>query len=463
MGKKLLLIVLMATVLLTIAPLPSFADSTYSFIVPKADSNLGADSLSTTSINAYTFNNYTYNSGNTHIDKYNGHQVNSTSYPDDVYFFGLRTLVNGANGQYYSYSIVYCVPAERVVPTGSASYPSIRYNNTSQSTITSTNMSTNKTLDSETQLYYSNGASSMELDTVDGRLNFPVNVNMYDSRAEGLAAVRDAIENGTTGGGGSYNSNVTIEVKSNYVAFIGFANGSATLNMYTGGGNDVFYPPFVSNASYWFADSLPTGTSFARDTSGDKIIFRTGIGKRTSWLGYYQVQTTMELDGVRYLVIYNPYNRTNEFNYSIFATIENYVSCVQYPLNTTIGFSGLESVFSDSNFFVAQETEDNSEPEYLEYQEDSNGNVTTSPAISLPAGGNNIIPESDGGIDGFIESILSIFTAPIRYIQNLVDSGSNFMAWISQLWYWLPPEVGVIIGSALAVIVVIGAIKLLWK
>lgn len=287
----------------------------------------------------------------------------------------------------------------------------------------------------------------------------------FNSIDAGLSAIRTGLNNGTIGGGsGNVSHNVTINVPVNNIAYIGFANGTADISIYTGGGNNVVYSPHVSNASYWFSDTLPSGSNYASLSSGTKFIF-TGRGDRTIWLGYYYAGTTLELEGVRYLVIYNPYNATNDFNFNLTVSVSDYVSCVQYPLLTNIGFNGLQSTYSDNSYFVALDTSDNTSPEYLQYDVDSQGNTTTSPAISVPQGGNNIIvnDNEDGGIDNFIEKILNLFTAPIRYIQNLVDSGSSFMAWISQLWYWLPPEVGVIIGSALAVIVVIGAIKLLWK
>lgn len=287
--------------------------------------------------------------------------------------------------------------------------------------------------------------------------------NETQAKNNGLAELRTAINNGTAGGA-SVSRNVTIEIKPNNIAYIGYSSGTATFDFYLNG-NSVFYYYATGICNYWFEDSLPSQVTTVNQSTGTQVIFN-GVGDKTTLGASQHGQKEIELTGTRYLVVSNPYNPTGDYNVSVFVTLSDYVSCVQYPLTTTLsgGVEGLRSTYSPDQYYVANETSSNSTPDYLEYNVDGQGNITTSPAISVPSGGNNLMPEQDdGGIDGFIEKILNLFTAPIRYIQNLVDSGSSFMAWISQLWYWLPPEVGVIIGSALAVIVVIGAIKLLWK
>lgn len=97
-----------------------------------------------------------------------------------------------------------------------------------------------------------------------------------------------------------------------------------------------------------------------------------------------------------------------------------------------------------------------------------NGSTNTSSAgVTMNAGGSNygtddIVEDANNMLDNFEEKVTSLLSSPIRHITNLVNNATAFFTEIIHFFDWLPDEVRSVIISCLALIPVIGFIKLLF-
>ena len=276
-------------------------------------------------------------------------------------------------------------------------------------------------------------------------------------------------------GSGSWSGSATVSVEAGCVAYILVDGGTASLTTTFPELSKLSRPLWTSGSTYSFENDLPSSGKVFSSTSGTLIDWLIPAGAKTDLLGrtYQAGRPLSDLPSGQYLVVYNPVYRGYNNNGvgimspTIYVHLSNYGAVRQFRLTASYNGGLIESTSEDgyTSWFDSigeEELDANGNPIYVEHKTDG----TTSTAISIPAGGGNIIVDnsnSDNSIGGLIQNILNLLSAPIKYIQNLYTSAVEFFNYLSSLWSWLPPEVTTIIGSALAVLVVIGVVKFLWK
>lgn len=453
MHKKIIFIILLASLLVALFPFSAFALPAPSYeILYNADwpTNAYSDTISD-----YSFGVYDY-TGNPSISNrfLNIYKQNES----DFYYFLVYTytVINGVNKYYYSPTIV-CDGPKADTPTGW-----VRVGNGGGTT--SVNVHSNGTYNADYDLTFTASASISE--NWDNNHFVPANVPIFPTLEDGLHALRNAIDNGTTGGGSALEPKfLSIDIQPGTCAFVSVTGGQFTLKATF---DNKFSSGLLSSARYFYRASLPTGNFSIGNGSDVNMVVWTAtepfdILRRT----YNGIMNVDDLPS-GYVAIYNPINGINGFNGDnpvIHATFSHAVSVVQYPLDNTLDGGVAVGVGSSDNAYVADNSmiDDFGNANYVHYDLDANGNVVTSSAVSLPVGGNNIIDTSDNSLTGLVDRILYLLSAPIRHIQQLFNSGQQFMSMLGSLWAWLPEPVYVILTSALVVLVVIGVIKFLWK
>lgn len=300
--------------------------------------------------------------------------------------------------------------------------------------------------------------------------NFPAsnvnldNVPVYSDLNTGLEAVRSYIDNPPPSGDITNNGNAIIVVNPGNVAYIGY--NSATFNFLINLDKPV--SNFSSNARYGFATELPSGVLTFTPSSGNSLPLRKSVpdllGRSATWVG------SVDTDTIGYFIVYNPvYDLNGNTNKPIRVTVTlGYMNVTQFPLTATDIGGDIVSSGNSDNFYISDGMQGGTDlPSYIYSNTDQSGNVTTSPALTVPVTPYNYTEPSNGsaesGLQGFLQQILDLLSAPIKHIQNLYNSAVSFFNYLTSLWSWLPPELITIITSALVVLVVIGVVKFLWK
>lgn len=271
------------------------------------------------------------------------------------------------------------------------------------------------------------------------------------------------------GGGSSEPVQALVTVEPGYVAYIGITGGNAiftaTFNKKQPKGS------IFTNIRMGFSSSRPSENStITMDSSiGNAIPFVTDRpydiwGK--SFNGRYGID---ELSP-SYLIVYVPLSDPDgNTNATVKVACSEFLNVVQFPLSASMVGGEIIST-GDSDVFYIADSEligDDFRPTYI-YSDDG----STSSAITLPAGGNNIPPTSSGGslieqftslLSDLINRIESLLIAPVEYIKWIISSSQNFMSWLSAVWTWLPAPVYDTIVAVLLILVVVGALKLLWR
>lgn len=412
-------------------------------------------------------------------------RVFGMSYPTEIPFYGYSS--NGAYVLDDSNSVVaynngsdYRVSAYRNV-SGTPSYVSYlilvgsRYycvydGEQTMRVKTSDNTYSSTSSDQTTGLRY------LSLNTLpSGATNF---IASYSDLSTGLQAVRDYIDNPPSPVTLSYSFDngylFVVDIGSGVSYDFSLSSISETYSTWLSG----TFPD--TNQSYWFADSLPT-TDDSIPPVGDYslIVWERGSTRNIFGQSYDMVSSLAGVAPKRYLCIYNPPVHTKWSNGS--NPSSNSVD------NNPVTISGLTDqgfwIFDTSAQLVYTGTGSN--PIYLnativgDYGLGivSDGAITVvdtsgNPYIQTPGGSTDISGATGGTLqenirglqqtlNDLVDSFTTLFASPISHIQKLIASGGNFFSTLSQLFTWLPAPVQTVLGSSLALVLVIGVIKLL--
>lgn len=380
---------------------------------------------------------------------------NNTSYAstkDDTFLFFLPN--SNSPDTYYTIGMI-------CSGSGISAYSNTYYNNSWHSwTSINTN---NQQYDSEFGFYFLTlGAAQISI------------VNSSIPYYTTSKAAIEATFNSLTGGG-SWSGSATVSVEAGCVAYILVDGGTATLSTTFPELSKLSRPLWTSGSTYSFENDLPSSGKVFSSSSGTLIDWLIPASAKTDLLGrsYQGGRPLSDLPSGQYLVVYNPVYRGYDdkgvgiMSPTIYVSLSNYGAVRQYRLTASYNGGLIESTSDDgySSWFDSigeEELDANGNPLYIEHL----ANGTTQTAISIPSGGGNIVingDNADNSIGGLLERLLSLLTAPIKYIERLYNSAVQFFDYLSSLWGWLPVEVTSIIGAALAVLVVIGVVKFLWK
>lgn len=294
--------------------------------------------------------------------------------------------------------------------------------------------------------------------------------NVYTSSGSTVSQYSYTITDlSVNGANASEPTQAIVSVEPGYVAYIGITGGNAiftaTFNKKQPKGS------IFTNIRMGFSSSRPSESStITMDGSiGNVIPFVTDRpydiwGK--SFNGRYGVEGLSPSYMIVYVPLTDPDGNTNA---TVKVSCSEFLNVVQFPLSASM--VGGEIISSgDSDIFYASDSSLIGEDFRPQYVYSDNG--VTSSAITLPAGGNNIPPTSSGGslieqftglLSDLINRIESLLIAPVEYIKWIISSSQNFMSWLSAVWTWLPAPVYDTIVAVLLILVVVGALKLLWR
>lgn len=301
----------------------------------------------------------------------------------------------------------------------------------------------------------------------------------FQSIDEGLAAVRDYIENPPSSDP-IYDDLPNFNIQRGYAAYIDF--GSDWSSRSISGTFTSSFPQYSSlisgdwdgtdNRRYFWTDSLPSNTNFT-----------SNVGNAIDWTkvppydllqrsknGIWFIQSNSPLN--RYLVIVNP----NQWRYGQNPTDDT--------INSPITVSDLSGSTGDVKFFALNQkfdsdgtlvssTSDNAsnnrtgtyDPDTGQWEmTDSNGNSadqvpggeSDTPVISSIS---DYIHNITNVLTNFANSVISLIQAPISHISELIDAGSDFMSSLRGMYAWLPVDIQGLIIAALTVVIGIGVFK----
>lgn len=324
---------------------------------------------------------------------------------------------------------------------------------------------------------YSNGYyfATTSRNKANGNTELSSWIEPYASVDDAVSALAYGIEFGFEDEGSFWSGSATVSVEAGCVAYILVDGGTATLTTTFPELSKLSRPLWTSGSTYSFENDLPSSGKVFSSTSGTLIDWLIPASAKTDLLGrsYQGGRPLSDLPSGQYLVVYNPVYRGYDdkgvgiMSPTIYVSLSNYGAVRQFRLTASYNGGLIESTSDDgySSWFDSigeEELDANGNPIYVEHL----ANGTTQTAISIPAGGGNIVingDNADNSIGGLLDRLLSLLTAPIKYIERLYNSAIQFFDYLSSLWGWLPVEVTSIIGAALAVLVVIGVVKFLWK
>lgn len=411
------------------------------FVVLVFSISLPAFAYTDTSINSVDFSNQPIGYGNppTFADlpdasfTYNGtvYKPYIVSSAEVIGYFFLVQSSSTTYGRYYAVPSQYGNTLKGNAVSSGGTYGSVNIN----------------TLDSTTQLYHNpnNSISSSTLSNI--------YVPIFSSLADGLAAVRDWINNppATT-----TPHQLSLSVPAGnalYIDVTGVSTVRASLSMTS----EVAHPQsWRSNQYYGFAASYPS--SIAGNPSGSTVIPWTGYGDKTILNRYKSFSWSLtSVGGSNYLFICNPYATIDEydqsFNPTIYITVEEAVGYKFYQLTGGISEDGTIGQQSDGTTATGT------------YDEQSQTWVTTNDQTGQPwtpsEGGGNIITQNS--INSWLQTISTqignFFSGAIGAVTTLVSAGSDFIHQLSSLYSWLPAPVYAVLTSALILVITIGVIK----
>ena len=440
----------------------SFADTSSNYQLSYLDNTIstlyGSDYLTDV-----TYCSRVYRSGSTNTTSYfyaysTPSYNNQSSTTEDVYMFLLQdantlTPVFVCDGQFAS--------GERaIVRYGSCDYSNSR---ASQYQVVSSTSTYNSELDltyhKPAHYIYTNSTNDSNI------ISYETYYPVFTSIDDGISAVRAFINSQGVGTVGQF------YIPAGYACYMGSSGGYISLNFhYSGDKNYMFATDnFPMNIRLGSASSLPSSSIVFNQNFGQALTFTAVrpfniLGQSRS--GYYRLADVRSfLNGNSYVVIYNPlYDNKGNANPSLLVNSNQTVTCFLYPLSSTGVDSNQQGELSDTDFYMANNLGQSDTVNFDHYYVDVNsGDIVSDSAISIPIGGNTSLDDPDDNLDSFMDKIISIFTAPVRHIQRLFASGTSFMSWLQNLYLWFPEEVRGVLSSALVVLVVVGAVKLLWK
>lgn len=314
-------------------------------------------------------------------------------------------------------------------------------------------------VDSSYNLRYGYFSSNQSLSS----LNTDI-VPVFSSITEGLASVRDYIDNPP-----SPSVDYTgLRIPNGYFARFELSgnSGSITLNTTMPIASNIFGTPWPNSSQTWLSTGISSAVSFANSSRLDVVWSKSG---KTSVFGTtYEASTTLSGSN-QYIWVYNPLQMKPYF----------VSDTTYYPPNGTLILTDASSVKSVRLFSVTSSIWgpdlDVTDSSYYD------ASVTSSGAVEwLDLDGDPVIPPDGGGntpsgdsnsvaqqfrslLNDLVGRIESLLVAPVEYIQRIINAGSQFFAWLSGLWGWLPSSVSGILTSVLYVMAVVGAVKLLWR
>lgn len=300
-----------------------------------------------------------------------------------------------------------------------------------------------------------------------------------ESLSSGLSAVRSFIDNGSWPSSPSLTYENTVTIEPGYILFAVTEGGSVdlTCTMPVNNSLNVVGIPWDSTSRIAFGVDRPTdGTTYTVDNFGSRINWGKMSGAPTNFLGLTKYAFAHYDDlpsNGSFVAIMNPAYYGDSvvdpsINSPIYATFSAGGAYVKYSMNTqlTLGVGGIMNpvITSDTGWtdYAIAIPETNGAVTTTDYV----WNSTSASAVEFPDGGQNDLSQSNNdvqGIGGLIGRIINLLSAPITHIQNLFNSGSTFMVWLSSLWGWMPEPVTAVLTSALIVLIVVGVIKFLWK
>lgn len=182
-------------------------------------------------------------------------------------------------------------------------------------------------------------------------------------------------------------------------------------------------------------------------------------------------------DDGRYVVVYNPVwafddDVTSNVNNTITIEVSNFCGANKFALRNTLGNNGVVEGSSPDDYENFKSTgggdmiqgDGDSLVWYDASRDGSTSDMGTPQNFpDSPYNDTSSTPPNSSSIGSMLEQIIELLKAPIQHIQRLYNSAVGFFNYLVSLWGWLPPELVAIITSALAVLVVVGVVKFLWK
>lgn len=371
--------------------------------------------------------------------------------PFDCYFF---TYSNGSN--------VYVVGVTSDAVSSNASF----YSYTSDS---SPQLSANMNLtDSETGLIYQatnylNGVSI-------SNLYIPV----FSSLAEGLSAVRSAIDNVPVG------ESFDFTLTPGYALVIDGECEVSSRSFRLSGSSNLSNFQSRNGSVQWFGSSGNIRDGFSPDKNSNSFITWEPVNPNSSGAAsIYQYNATdvISVSSGASFVITNPLNYGMIY-YSTGArlVIQNVAMTgtiyIEYsgdrPLIRRVALSSHEDVANGYVTFY-NTFEPSVFNENVTFTAGSGGSTMIDPSDAPIGGADAGSPPVDddqsflGVIERLISQIKGLFSSAVQGISNLVTEGSSFMRSIAQIFTWLPEPLVALLISGFTVLLVVGVLKVLWK
>ena len=322
--------------------------------------------------------------------------------------------------------------------------------------------------DSTTSLYYGGYTSTGPV--ID--YNYPCYIPTFSSLDDGLAAVRDWIDNPSPAPAPQTPHPVSFSLQPGYVAFVDVSDltgVSASLSTSVFGSAE--WSPRITDQSIGVISSLPN--SFSIPLTGTSRISWSGSGTRNV-LGQYKsfaYSYSTSNTGSAYIAIVNPLQASqgsqltalasmpSSRNNPISVTVNTALSVKVYSLTASLALgSGTLDTETDGNTWSG--TVDDSTGEWSFYN-DQTGLPTN--IDSLPVGGGNEPIIGETSINDWLQEIANnikgFFSGAIGAVTTLVSAGSDFIHSLSGLYAWLPAPVYSVLVSALILVITIGVIK----
>lgn len=300
-----------------------------------------------------------------------------------------------------------------------------------------------------------------------------INIPLFDSFDDGIAALSDFIENGGSGGGHTLHE-VTFSLPAGNVAFIDISGDDfndmliSTSLALAGNGSSL-------NQTWGYVDSIPSSFSLPISGATNKIDWN-GVGQATIFGGLrtrFQRSYTVNDSNGKFLVIVNPfysadyannlYNLNSSgnkvlYNSPVNVHLDQAVSYRIFGLNTQLGYQ-------DGEWSI--DTSSNGDSWSSFYDESTGVWSTTNDLTGLSGnpvnGGSNTVVGVENSVNDWLENIAhtisGFFNGAIGAVTTLVNAGSDFFRSIGGLYSWLPAPVYSVLISAAILAITIGVIK----
>lgn len=430
-------------------------------------------------MNSWNFS-FAYTTDQYKIDKVQysvGNFVNKTTYYDaayglygGAYYLGLGycdsyTMFSGDT--YFSTYGQYVVLATPQQPT-SSDFPAILY---------STKNNSSNTITSYSQYSY-NSAYNLYYTSIYTDVPFTPLASGFSDLSSCLSAIRTYINNSllpptlssvTLQNG--YLAVIDLESSGSSYAF-SFSSFSDKLSNFISG--DFPY----ANQRYWFTDTLPSEDTVVPASGALLVDWEPADPKTVLGQSHYMQASLSGTSTGRYLCLYNPpvhlvsfgsgHSQTQVVNEPVtFAVPQGltvYIMDSSGSLSLVSGSAGLVGTLT-GDVGVGTATASGGAIEFTDPQTDepfvqNPGGSTDTTSISNQSV-NSFLSQIQETLDNFVDSFLSLLSAPISHIQQLISAGSDFFQVLVGLFSWLPSDISTLLLSAFVVVVVIGVIKLL--